>query len=268
MGDLGLSRWDWLLISVAISTLGSLLTWLVSERSGVISQTNQAWVHTLTRILQNPWLVHTSRLLYAVGIPAIALFWQHTLTARGLGLRPPPASQVAGEGIPTMVPPYPDATWEAWALDAGWMLALTTATVLLIYLGDRAARRRAAATATAPNAPKPAWRRRDLGVAVREAVFHQVHWAFYREPFVIRWGTTVGSWMGTLPVLLETLLSPVFWERLRSRDEAYRRTQIIRWGLLAAGTLVYLKTQNLWLALTMDALVGWLALPAGSTPEA
>lgn len=256
MADLGLSRWDWLLISVALSTLGSLLMWLMTESHKTIPQLQQ-----LFHLLQNPWIVHTARLLYAIGIPAIALFWQHDLTSRGLGLRALPVSQTT-DGIAENLTGFNDTTWESWILDTGWTLALTAAVGIVISLGDRIMQRHAVASEVA--SPQRD-RRRDLGVAVREAVYHQVHWAFYREPFVIRWGLMVGSWMGALPVLLESLLNPIFWERLRARDAAYHRAQVIRWGRLAASTLIYLKTQNLWLTLLMDVLVGWLAAPAGAS---
>jgi hypothetical protein len=238
--------------------LGSLLTWLITE--GIKPSSG---LKKLRRTLQSPWIVHTTRLLYAVGIPAVALFWQHDLTARGLGLRPLPSSQAAGEEI-VASPTYTSATWETWMRDAGWTLALAAALGVLFYVGERTAQRQT------PKATGDTeiTRHRDLGIALREAVYHQVHWAFYREPFIIRWGIATGSWLGTLPVLLENLLNPLFWERIRAHDETYRRVQIFRWGLLAAGTLVYLKTQNLWLAVGMDALVGWLVMPRESPAAA
>jgi len=73
-------------------------------------------------------------------------------------------------------------------------------------------------------------------------------------------GIALGSWLGALPVLLETGISLMFWESLHTRGPAYQQQALVRAGLFVASTQLYLLTQNLWLAIALDALVGWLAL--------
>ncbi|MGC9347803.1 MAG: hypothetical protein ACP5JG_06670 [Anaerolineae bacterium] len=246
----GLSRWDWLLASVTLGTLASLIQWALlfslrpSDEETRPAQKHKGFVRTL---LTSPWLIHPLRLLYAVGIPAAAFLWQRTLTTRGLGLQPLPGLLTRRDTAAVW-----ESLWRDWARDLGWTVTLTASTAALVMIGDHNARR-----LSAPQ-PTPS---RNLGVALREAVYHQVHWGFYREPFVITWGTAAGSWLGALAVLAEALLNPMVWQRVRSQGQSYVRMLVVRGGLLVTGTLLYLQTQNLWLAIVMDAVLGWLLLP-------
>jgi hypothetical protein len=82
-----------------------------------------------------------------------------------------------------------------------------------------------------------------------------VHWAFYREPFVLLWGLSLGTWAGLLPVAFEAGINPARWDDLRVPPHG--RDLLIRVGLAIVGALLFLETQNLWLAILMDAVVGW-----------
>ena len=244
-----LGRWDWLLVSVALATLGSLIRWLVKRQiTAGPTLAVGAW-QTLESLLSAPLLVHTLRVIYAVGLPAAALFGHRALSAKGLGLKPLPtihAELIAGSNLSL-------PGWADWARDLGTTAAIAAALWLLITLGERAACR----WATSPTSRSAA---RPL-VALREAVIHQAHWAFYREPFTFAWGSALGPWLGALPVLIEMLISPLFWERLHQGDPQARRAILVRAGIYVASTLIILETHNLWMALAMDLLLGWLTAP-------
>jgi hypothetical protein len=191
--------------------------------------------------------------IYAVGIPMAALTWQGALTPRGLGLKSFPL-------MPTL-----QSSSERWGDDIGWFALLTTTTLTVIILGDWSARAKGTGhPETHKGGVFPNAFPGGLSDAAIEAVVHQAHWAFYREPFVVNWGLELGSWLGVMPVLLETVVNLMFWERIETdgNNRGYMRQMLIRGGLLAASTHLYLKTQSLWLAILMDIVVGWLLLPS------
>lgn len=181
-----------------------------------------------------PWmssLWQVLRLFYALGFPAALLLWRHGLSERFFGLKPLSAGPVV------------------WTRDLAWTLGIGLATWLILrYL--------------AHSSPLP--RRHDGTVALREALYHQVHAAFYREPFVLLWGIGQGSWLGLLPLAFETLLDPNRWSDID--DDARSWNLLMRLTLLLSGTLLYMQTQNLWLMLLMDACVAWL-IGQGATSD-
>ncbi|MCJ7550248.1 MAG: hypothetical protein MUQ30_11270 [Anaerolineae bacterium] len=259
MSDVRIDRWDWLLGSIILATLASLIHWLLHYLYAAASKRRSAdpiGLHApntrVLRTIESSWITFPLRLTYAIGIPAAALFWQGALTARGLGLKP----------MLTVTLTLPDAAGitqgvtpgQAWGGDLNWLVVVAGLTTLVMAAGSRVARQLA---------PQATTSKLGLGAAFLEAVYHEVHWAFYREPFVYVWGIGLGSWLGALPVLLETGINLMFWERLHARGAAYQRRMLVRAGLFVAGTQLYVLTQNLWLAIALDALVGWLALRWG-----
>ncbi len=245
MNGMDVGRWDWLLLSVAVATLASLAYWLLAYTAA--HPRVPAAVAVVKRVVDSPWITQPLRLAYAVGLPAVLLFSLGALTTRGLGLKP----------LPTFSPLDDLAGWSAvqwteWAGDIGWAVLVSAITFLLVGFGDRVARQ---------GAPVERRSRHDLAISLREAVYYQVHWAFYRESFVVMWGMRAGSWLGALPVALEALLNPMLWERMRGDDRVYARQVVVRGGLYAATTLIFLQTQNLWVALVADAALGWILLP-------
>jgi hypothetical protein len=244
-----LGRWDWLLVSIALATLASLTRWIVDRQvaSGATVAT-QAW-QLLERLLCAPWLVHTLRVIYAVGLPAAALLGHRALSATGLGLKPLPTTGTELVGVTNLSLP----SWADWVSDLGTTATVAAGAWLLITLGERAARRW-----STPDASRPP---HSPFAALREAVIHQAHWAFYREPFIFTWGPVLGPWLGALPVLVEMLISPLFWERLHRGGGQARRAVLIRAGIFVASTLIILQTQNLWMALALDCVLGWLTAP-------
>jgi len=256
MSDARIDRWDWLLASIMLATMASLIHWLlhyVTRTAGERQAMDDTWfalVSTrLLRMIESPWVAFPTRLVYAIGIPAAALFWRGALTARGLGLQPMPAVTFAPPGVDDVTQGWNPG--QAWGDDLTGLVVVTAVTAVVMAAGSRISRQLA---------PQSTTGRRNVGVAILEAVYHEVHWAFYREPFIYTWGIGLGSWLGVLPVLAEAGINLVFWERLRTHGAAYQRQMLVRAGLFVAGTQLYLLTQNLWLAIALDALIGWLAL--------
>lgn len=255
MPSQSLSRWDWLLLSVALATLSGLFHWFVHHlaTTSKVDPAEPTFWRRLQRILESPWFVQPARLIYAVGMPALALLWQGALTSRGLGLKPFPIGAAAQQPLPGQSPIVPTSGATGWIRDLGWFAVVAAATTAVVLLGNRSAHR-------VPETGAASRGRRNLAQAAIDAIVYEVHWSFYREPFVVTWGLALGSWLGTVPVLVETAVNLMFWERLRAGDAGYVRMMLVRAGLLAASTQLYLRTQNLWLAILMDLLVGWLCI--------
>ncbi len=187
-----------------------------------------------------PWLAQGARLLYAVGLPTLVLLWRGALTARGLGLQPLMWLD------PTAPPEPARANLLDWARDLGWAWLLCTATALILCAGQRAAQRAAQQTLST---------RRDGAIALREACYHQAHWAFYREPFVLLWGPVAGAFGGLLPITLEAALNPARWADLRAAGAG--RDLLIRAALAVLSAMLYVLTQNFWLTLWVDFGLSW-----------
>ncbi len=228
-------RWLWLAGSLGIALIVSWAGWLARRPRAPQWPWWERWHHWRGR----PWLSQSARLLYAIGIPAAALFWRGALTERGLGLQPWLWSDAASHGAF-------QSNWENLMRDLGWSLSIMAGTGALLALGRRTTRH---------SIGKAFPLRRDLGVALREALYHQVHWAFYREPFVLVWGIGSGAWLGLLPVMLEAVLNPARWAELRSPQRG--RDLLVRAALAVVSILLYIRTQNLWLALLVDVALGW-----------
>ena len=230
-------RWLWLAGSLGIAFIVSWAGWLARRPRDPQWSWWERWHHWRGRL----WLSQSARLLYAIGIPAAALFWRGALTERGLGLQPWLWSDAASPGAF-------QSNWESLMRDLGWALSIMAGTGALLALGRRATRH---------SSGKALPLRRDFGIALREALYHQVHWAFYREPFVLVWGIGNGTWLGLLPVMLEAALNPARWAELRSPQRG--RDLLVRAALAVASILLYIRTQNLWLALLVDVSLGWAA---------
>ncbi|MBN1247570.1 MAG: hypothetical protein JXC32_07915 [Anaerolineae bacterium] len=253
MDSIRLGRWDWLLLSVAIATLSGLLHWLVHHLATSYSANPARGAHWrgILHIIESPWFLQPLQLVYAIGLPAVAFLWQGALTSRGLGLKPLPFGPDAEAVDWAQATIGPAGGTTSWTDDVGWFSLILVATAVVVALGIW---RAGNGTALASRG------HRSLSQAAIDAVVYEIHWAFYREPFVVTWGVALGSWLGAVPALVEGTVNLMFWERLRAGDRDYVRAMLIRGGLLVASSQLFLKTQNLWLAIIMDLLVGWLLL--------
>ncbi len=229
-------RWLWLAASVATALLFASLQWLLRQPGERLSP----WVERGRQWPGAPWLWQMARLSYAVGIPALALFWQGALTERGLGLQP--VLWISDSLSPALI----QANWVDWVRDVGWAAGIGGGGWLLVIVGQHLVQRATGEGARYLHQP---------GRALREAVYHQVHWAFYREPFVLLWGVSWGAWAGLGLVALEAALNPVRWEDWRFFGRG--RDLLVRAVLAVVSLLLYLQTQNLWLAILTDWALGW-----------
>ncbi len=192
-------------------------------------------------VLENPWFIQPLRLLYAVGIPAAAFLWRGVLTTSGLGLQQ--FFWIDNQAF-DMAP----GSWDNWVRDIGWTCAMAFGFWLLVIIADHTTRSRVT--------------QRRPDVALREAIYHQAHWAFYREPFVLLLGVGLGTWAGLIPVAAEALVNPARWTDLQS--PARGRDLLIRVGLAVLSALLFIQTQNIWLAILADTGLLWLL---GQTQE-
>ena len=222
-----------------IALLASALRWFL-ERPQLQGRLRTDAAPTPQRAVWDmPWIIHPLRLLYAVGIPAMALLWRGALTPSGLGLKP---FFWAADQMLSTAP----GSLDNWARDLGWTCAFAIGFWVLVAIADRTTKSLSPSRET----------RRSLGEALREAVYHQAHWAFYREPFVLLLGVGMGTWAGLLPVAGEALLNPARWTDLQS--PARGRNLLIRVGLAVLSAMLFIQTQNIWLMLLADAGLAWL----------
>ncbi len=258
MAAVTVDRWDWLLASIILGTFASLTRWFVAHRAEAV--TSHRFWQQADAVLASPWFATPLRLAYTIGLPAVALFWQSALSARGLGLQPLPATG-SGPALGGLF--YP--TWASWVKDFGWMLGVSAAFWLIVVMGDVSSRDRAGRPTTSRFRPfrvsPGGWLR-----IVEDAAAYQIHWAFYREPFIFIWGTPLGIWLGALPVLFEVAINPRFWEQIHAEGPPAVRVALVRAGIFVASALVMIYTQNLWMGMGLGLIVGALA-DRGRQPE-
>ncbi len=239
--------WLWLLGSLLTALLWANLAWFFRKpRSGAIGD----FVIRLTFLPFSPWLFQFLRLLYYLGVPFAALWWGHdAVVGRGVfGLKP--------LVLPTSDGSTADAdiavNWLGWTQDVGWGAVLGFGTWALLALGWWAYRRALAAAGEArvvDGVNSSGW------VFLREAAYHQVHWAFYRNAPILTVGTYWGAWTGFVLVALEAMLNPAWREGLTDPKRA--PTQLMRGALAVVSVALFLQTQNLWLAFLLDWGVSW-----------
>lgn len=229
-------RWAWLAGSILLAFLVSWIGWAFRHMEGRPRRIYNAWCAWPGR----PWVEQTARLLYTVGIPALALFWRGALKESGLGLQPFPWQETSV--ITTSLP----ATWDNWLGDILSALALGTTLILLVAVARRPLQRANIS---------PSVRTHDVAVSLREAVVHEIHWSFYREPFILLWSADIGVWIGALVTLLEAALNPARWADLRNPTAAY--DLLLRASLAVSSASLFLLTHNIWIAILMHALLFW-----------
>jgi hypothetical protein len=234
--------WIWLGSSLLAAILWATLAWFFRRpRSGAIGE----FVTRLTSWRFAPWLLQLLRLLYYVGTPSAALYWgRDAVVEQYLGLR-------SGAD-----------RWLDWVQDLGWAATLGIGTWLVLTLGWWAYRRALAAA-----------REKDAGagenvsgwVLLREAAYHEIHWAFYRSAPIVALGKYWGTWAGLALVALEAALNPAWRRGLGDPQKA--PAQLMRGALAVASSTLFLKAENLWLALALHWGVSWgLAALARALP--
>jgi hypothetical protein len=143
-----------------------------------------------------------------------------------------------------------------WVQDLGWAMGLGGVTWVLMALGWRLA-------GSPSPGPMPAERDAASRFLFLEAIFREVHWAFYRNvPIValalygeVSNGVYWGAWAGLALVVLEMALDPWWTSDLIVPERAPRA--LSRFGLVVLSVVLFLRTQNLWLAILVHWAVTW-----------
>jgi hypothetical protein len=255
------SGWIWLLCSWAVAVLWANLGWVWRRApAGALSR-------AVNRVVGWPysgWLLQLARLLYYVGLPFAALVWGHdAVNARLLGLQRvelPLGSAAVGTVVAE--------NWLDWLRDLGWAAALGVGLWALLAVAWWRLRRALAAARLS----SPPVRLDTPWVLLREAVFHEAHWAFYRNAPVLALGSTYwGAWIALALVGLEALLNPAW--RVRMQSPEHNLEGVMRVALAVVSSALFLETANLWLAIglhfgvSLGLAVFTRALPLPATAE-
>ena len=238
--------WLWLGGSLLPAILWANLAWFFRKpRFDPIDE----FVNRLASWPFSPWLLQVLRLLYYLGVPFAALLWGHdAVVERVLGLKRFDLSISDGNAASANIA----ANWLEWAHDVGWAAALSFGVCALLTLGWWVYRRALNAIgegSAVAGASSSGW------VLLREAAYHEVHWAFYRNAPILAVGAYWGTWIGLGLAVLEAALNPAWRNDLSDPQRA--PGLLMRGALGVASTLLYLQTQNLWLALITHWGVSW-----------
>lgn len=246
--------WMWLGGSLLLAVLWTNLSWLFSpwvETDGSAESSKSLAERIVFRVGNwrfAPSLFRVLRFLYYVGIPSAALFWgRDAVVARLLGLK--------RLELPIQAAPGGNASlstnWADWANDLGWVAVLGLGSTGLLVLATFAYRRALKSV-------------KDLGrdtrtsgwIAAREAAYNEIHWAFYRNAPIVALGRYWGTWAGLGLVALEAMTNPAWRKDLQEPGQAWSR--LSRAALAVVSCVLFLQTQNLWLALLLHWGISWL----------
>jgi hypothetical protein len=245
MPTVGLESWLWAAISLVLAVLYANLAWFFRQpRPGALGEL----AARLANWRSSPTLFQFLRLLYYVGIPFAALLWGHdAVIGRLLGLQRFEWPAELKTGSTPLA-----SNWIDWAQDAGWAAVLGIGTWTLLLLGWWAYRRALVTTGEAIDIP---YTQRSGWTALREAVYHEVHWAFYRNAPILTLGTYWGASFGLALAALEAVLNPAWRTGLTKPQQVQQ--QLTRGALAVISTVLFLLTENLWLALILHWSVSW-----------
>lgn len=90
---------------------------------------------------------------------------------------------------------------------------------------------------------------RGMLLTLRNAAYNEVHWAFYRSPFVLLLGD---AYWGTLAGLVMIVVELLAWRAMLRR--ASRDVLLLAMCLLTS-SLLYLATRNLWLMIAAHVMI-------------
>lgn len=243
--------WLWLGGSLLLALLWTNLTWLFSPWADAERSTGTP-VSLAERIVSRvanwrfaPFLYEGLRLLYYVGLPSAALFWgRDAVVNRFLGLqRLPQAVADVSRGVAS------SASWSSWAHDLAWATVLGLGSGGLLLLASFV-RREAVNSQSSDRGGEVTGLR-----TAREAFYHEIHWAFYRNAPIVAFGSYWGTWGGLALVALEAALDPAWREKLREPCHAW--SGLSQGALAVVSSVLFLQTENLWLALLIHWGIAW-----------
>lgn len=248
--------WLWVIGSLLLAALWSNLAWFFRQpRSGAVG----GFVTRLIAWRLSPWLLQFLRLLYSIGVPFAALLWGHdAVVGRLLGLQSFDLPVVGGKEASASVA----ANWLDWAHDMGWGVTLGIGVWGVLALGWWTYRRAMVAADQEDAMVKvesSGW------VLLREAAYHEAHWAFYRNAPILTAGPYWGVWIGLALAALEAAFNPAWHKGLMA---PWRLPgHLMRAALAVVSSILFVLTENLWLALVLHWGVSWgLATLARALP--
>lgn len=217
----------WIALSMVLHSLGTNLAWHYrrprSGRFGHWAERAKDWAYI-------PWLLQAMRFLYYIGIPYMALL-------RGIAL-----------------PSLMGLTNLNWFEGIGWGTFFGLGAFLLLAFIWRYHLR---SLASWPLRGKHSldltldWRK-----LVREAVYQEVHWAFYRcGPTLLFDDHYPGVFLGLLLNSLEWWSDPAWRSSLTRPGQA--EGALMGWSIAFVMALIYLFVRNLWLVLPIHFALSW-----------
>lgn len=248
-----LEAWLWLGVSFLLAVLWANLAWLfvpwadAQEAPGPDASLAQRIVYHLANWRFAPSLFQGLRLLYYVGLPSAALFWGHdAVVGRFLGLK----RLILPGSTSTSISFSVSSNWSAWAHDLGWSAILGSGALGLLLLTHVAYQR-------ALNDAKSVSKRKRTKTweTIREALYHEIHWAFYRNAPIVALGSYWGTWAGLVLVVVEAASNPAWRRAVRTPAQSWSR--LSRAALSVVSCLLFLRAQNLWLALLVHWGISW-----------
>ncbi|BCX02535.1 MAG: hypothetical protein KatS3mg053_0473 [Candidatus Roseilinea sp.] len=180
-------------------------------------------------------LIEVALFLYHIGLPFLALI-SGALSVDLLGL-----GVIAVEGAPSLAG-FTPFDWMRSSIAAGLAAGFV---LIVLWLAGR----------TSNPLPTVSADRPGVLPTLRDAAYAEVHWAFYRAPFVlllqdVYWGTVAG----VILVAAEWLL--MRWLRRAPTHADRPHTLTMTCCALTSG-LLYLVARNLWLMIAAHAAIRW-----------
>ncbi|TET53338.1 MAG: hypothetical protein E3J64_03755 [Anaerolineales bacterium] len=241
--------WLWLAGSFVVAVLWAQTTWAMGRAEGgrvaKLVERVRSW-------RTSPWFLQVLRLLYYVGVPLAALMLGPVdlggANERYLGI----AVGAGMGGAPT-------DGWLDWAERAGVAAVVAVGAWVILALGwsgYRWALVRGGMT-SAPTVRTSGW------VLLREAAFHEVHWAFYRNAPAYALAELGGLsadqywsvWWGLAPVAFEAVLNPAWRRQLSDAERAPALLQ--KASLAVVSAVLFGMTNSLLLAIAVHWGVSW-----------
>jgi len=252
----------WIAFSILAYAISVNLAWRWRRlRPGRLA----SWIEKAKGWLLAGWPLQLLRFAYYVGLPFCLLLNGDAVERslrRFLGFSIPLSLLMRGVLLPRAMG-LGGLTTSEWLAGIGMGIALSLGAFLLIASGwwycIRSVRKLSWEQAAPPDpeasvgepvvmaspSPTQAW-----WVILWEAVYAEMHWAFYRAgPIIVLDDYYAGVFLGFLILNLEWWTNPAWrhgWDPKGQRPEV-----VLRWSLAFIMAIIFLFTRNLWLAIPL-----------------
>jgi hypothetical protein len=242
----------WTAGSILLSALGGLLAWLAGQRP------HSRLGELGASLSGNPFgraTLFLVRFAFYIGLPYVALM-NHWLSPVVVGLVGTQTSDLPwwllGWNTSEWVKALVGGSDLAGGVAVGALLPGGIAAAILLLGWRNAYRALGAAFPTGGLLPAPS-----IFVVVREGLFAEIHWAFYRaaplafiaDPY---WATLAGAAL----VILEWVLDPMWHTGLA--DGSRREALLMQLTWLALSASIFVLTRNVWPILVLHIALVWM----------